>query len=130
MNRSCATVPAATSSNAPVMAVRPTRDIDVQARIDVAEVEHIHQIVREIAAPPADDGLHFNIATSAAHTIRDEDESTGVRVTLSAFSAEEAIDRHSRRDNRGPAGAERHSMLLDPPDNGSGGCDRRRASIH
>lgn len=73
---------------------RPTRDIDMQARIDTAETDRILQILREIAALPIDDGLQFDAANADAHVIRDEDESTGVRITMNASLSTAKLSLH------------------------------------
>lgn len=73
---------------------RPTRDIDMQARIEVAETDQVLQIVQDIATRPADDGLQFDADNATACVIRDEDESTGVRVTLNASLSTAKLSLH------------------------------------
>jgi hypothetical protein len=57
---------------------RPTRDIDVQARAVTGNLEEILDLVREIAAIPAGDGLVFDTGAASAEIIRDEEECNGV----------------------------------------------------
>jgi len=63
---------------------RPTRDVDMQARAIVGEREDVLRLVREIAAVPMDDGLVFDTDAATVESIRDEDEYSGMRVTLTA----------------------------------------------
>ena len=63
---------------------RPTRDIDMQARAIDGEPEQVLAIVREIAAIELEDGLVFDTDAATIETIRDEDEYSGVRVSLTA----------------------------------------------
>ena len=61
---------------------RPTRDVDLQARAINADLDHVRRLVAEIAAIAIDDGLMFDGAT--AQTIREDDQYSGVRVSLTA----------------------------------------------
>ncbi len=63
---------------------RPTRDIDMQALDFPLDAEHVRTVVDAIAAVPADDGLVIDPAAVTVVQIRDEDEYTGLRVTVSA----------------------------------------------
>lgn len=63
---------------------RPTRDIDMQARTIAGECDDVLHLVREIAAVSMDGGLAFDADASTAETIREEDEHSGVRVSLTA----------------------------------------------
>lgn len=67
---------------------RPTADIDFAALAQSGEVEHVRQLVAEVvgtALPPGqDDGLRFDTSAVRAESIRDEDEYSGVRVSVSA----------------------------------------------
>ncbi|GAA2507480.1 nucleotidyl transferase AbiEii/AbiGii toxin family protein [Streptomyces thermolineatus] len=61
---------------------RPTRDVDLYARQVPNDIPTVLRTVREIAALPQDDGLDLAPETATAESIRDEDEYSGVRVTL------------------------------------------------
>jgi hypothetical protein len=63
---------------------RPTRDVDLLATGLHAESDTVLAVVQDIAALPRDDGLTFDTDSAAAHVIRDEDEYSGVRVTMTA----------------------------------------------
>lgn len=67
---------------------RPTADIDFAALAQSREVEHVRQLVVDVARivlpSGEDDGLEFDICDVHAESIRDEDEYSGVRVTLRA----------------------------------------------
>lgn len=61
---------------------RPTRDIDFAAHDLAGDVETLLRMVREVAAVNLDDGLVLDGEGATAQTIRDEDEYSGVRVSL------------------------------------------------
>jgi len=63
---------------------RPTRDVDLLATDVHIDTDTVLALVRDIAAFPRDDGLEFDPASAAAHVIRDEDEYSGVRVSMTA----------------------------------------------
>lgn len=67
---------------------RPTADIDFAAPAQSREIDHVRQLVVEVARtvlpPGQDDGLQFDTSDVHAESIRDEDEYNGVRVTLRA----------------------------------------------
>ena len=67
---------------------RPTADIDFAALAQSREIEHVRQLVIDVAQtvlpPDQDDGLQFDTSNVHAESIRDEDEYNGVRVTLRA----------------------------------------------
>jgi hypothetical protein len=63
---------------------RPTRDVDLLATDVHVETETVLALVREIAALPRDDGLEFDHSAATAHVIRDEDEYSGVRISMNA----------------------------------------------
>ena len=73
---------------------RPTRDVDLQARAVAGEPDDVLQLVRDIAAIRVEDGLNFDADTAAAETIRDDEEYSGVRVTLTAKLASARIALH------------------------------------
>ena len=62
---------------------RPTRDIDFSAHAVNNDLAEMLRIVQEIAASTFDDGVVFNSGTATAAAIREEDDYSGVRVTLS-----------------------------------------------
>lgn len=63
---------------------RPTRDIDFATSRLGNEAGAVLELVREVAALDIDDGLRFDAASARAELIREEDEYSGVRVTLNA----------------------------------------------
>ena len=67
---------------------RPTADIDFAALAQSREIDHVRQLVVDVArtvlSPGQDDGLQFDTSDVHAESIRDEDEYSGVRVTLRA----------------------------------------------
>ncbi len=73
---------------------RPTRDVDMQGREMSNRIEDILEVVRDITAVHLDDGLAFHPAHAKAETIRDEDEYSGVRVTLTATLAAARLSLH------------------------------------
>jgi nucleotidyltransferase AbiEii toxin of type IV toxin-antitoxin system len=73
---------------------RPTRDVDMQARAIAGDRDDVLQLVRGIAAVPLGDGLTFDIRAATAEIIRDDDEYSGVRVTLTAALATAKLSLH------------------------------------
>lgn len=73
---------------------RPTRDIDVHAPAMEGDGEKVLDLIREIAAMPADDGLVFDPDTATAESIREGEPYTGVRVTLTASLARAQLRLH------------------------------------
>ncbi|MFD2079237.1 Nucleotidyl transferase AbiEii toxin, Type IV TA system [Actinopolymorpha cephalotaxi] len=73
---------------------RPTRDVDMQARAISGEREDVLRLVRDIAAARVDDGLRFDTDASTAEVIRDDDEYSGVRITLTATLASAKLSLH------------------------------------
>lgn len=63
---------------------RPTRDVDLRADRLAATPDAVLEAVTSIAALPVDDGSVFDVAQARAETIREEDEYSGVRVTMPA----------------------------------------------
>lgn len=61
---------------------RPTRDIDLAATALRNTEEEILAVVREIADTSLDDGVEFDSEQAAAEVIREEDDYSGIRVTL------------------------------------------------
>jgi hypothetical protein len=70
---------------------RPTRDIDFAALALENSTAKVLAIVREIAAVPLGDGLVFYADNATAETIRDDDQYSGLRITLSGTLASAAI---------------------------------------
>ena len=66
---------------------RPTRDVDFQALHVASDTATVRALVIEVAGLVLDDGLVFNTQGARAETIRDEDEYSGVRVTMTASLA-------------------------------------------
>jgi len=73
---------------------RPTRDIDLSAHDFENSATHVLSLIRDVAAIDADDGLVFDAGHATAETIRDEDQYSGVRVTLSGKLARATIHLH------------------------------------
>lgn len=63
---------------------RPTRDIDMQALDFQLDVVQVTAVVKAVSDVVADDGLVFHTEDLNVEQIRDEDEYTGLRVTLPA----------------------------------------------
>jgi len=70
---------------------RPTADVDLAATVRPGDIERMGQCVASIAqvvlSPADSDGLRFDITNLRKETTRDEDEYSGVRVTLAAYLA-------------------------------------------
>ncbi len=73
---------------------RPTRDVDLQALDLSNDVAIALDLVRQIAATAADDGLEYLHRHATAETIRDEGEYSGVRVNMIATLATATIPFH------------------------------------
>ncbi|BCW43681.1 nucleotidyl transferase AbiEii/AbiGii toxin family protein [Arthrobacter sp. StoSoilB5] len=63
---------------------RPTRDIDMQALDFRLDVDHVTEVVKMMCDVVVDDGLVFDHAFMQIEQIRDEDEYSGLRVSLPA----------------------------------------------
>jgi predicted nucleotidyltransferase component of viral defense system len=72
---------------------RPTRDVDLAAT-DLADGTDIRRMIQEILAIPVDDGLDFRIDSVAASSIREEGDSSGVRLTISCGLASAQLQLH------------------------------------
>lgn len=81
---------------------RPTRDIDIQAQAIPGEPDNILNLVRSIAGIHQDDGLTFDTDAATAEIIRNEEEYTGVRVTLTATLATARLALHVDVNIRDP----------------------------
>lgn len=73
---------------------RPTRDVDFQALHVASDTATVRALVIEVAGLVLDDGLVFNTQGARAETIRDEDEYSGVRVTMTASLARAQVTFH------------------------------------
>lgn len=73
---------------------RPTRDVDFQALHVVNDTATVRALVIEVAGLALDDGLVFNTDGARAETIRDEDEYSGVRVTMTAALSRALVTFH------------------------------------
>lgn len=73
---------------------RPTRDIDLSARALDNDLGTILDVVRQIAAITLDDGLQFETGKAIAEAIREDDEYSGVRITLVGMLSRAIIGIH------------------------------------
>jgi hypothetical protein len=75
---------------------RPTRDVDLAARDLSNDAESVLEAIRAIlqAGSDTDDGIQFDTDSLTAHTIRDEDEYSGVRVKATAKLATARLTFH------------------------------------
>ena len=73
---------------------RPTRDVDFQALHVANDTATVRALVIEVAGLVLDDGLVFNTQGARAETIRDEEEYSGVRVTMTASLARAQVTFH------------------------------------
>jgi predicted nucleotidyltransferase component of viral defense system len=73
---------------------RPTRDIDFAARAIENTTENILSAVQTIAAISLEDGMEFDSSGATAETIREEDNYSGIRVTLGGALSRAAIRFH------------------------------------
>ena len=73
---------------------RPTRDVDFQALHVANDTATVRALVIEVAGLVLDDWLVFNTQGARAETIRDEDEYSGVRVTMTASLARAQVTFH------------------------------------
>jgi len=75
---------------------RPTADVDLAGLALPNDLENVRTLVTAIAsAPPAlDDGLAFDTDNATVESIRDEDEYSGVRVSLTAHLATARLPFH------------------------------------
>lgn len=61
---------------------RPTRDIDLAASSLDNDIGAMLDVIKKVAAIKLDDGLAFDAAHATAETIRDDDNYSGVRISL------------------------------------------------
>lgn len=70
---------------------RPTRDVDAEAISASVTPAHIAQVVADIAAVPAGDGVVFDVATVDIQEIREAAEYPGLRMRVSATIGSQKI---------------------------------------
>ena len=63
---------------------RPTKDVDAEAVSASVTPEHIEQVVRDVAAVAADDGVEFNLYSMSVQEIRDQAEYPSLRMRVKA----------------------------------------------
>lgn len=73
---------------------RPTRDIDLAGRALDNSVPEVLSTVRKVAELSLDDGLEFESDGASAEIIREEDDYSGVRVTLGGRLSRAVIRLH------------------------------------
>jgi hypothetical protein len=73
---------------------RPTRDIDLSARALDNDAAATLEVIRKISAITLDDGLVFDSAGATAEAIREDDNYSGVRVTLGGTLSRAIIRLH------------------------------------
>lgn len=73
---------------------RPTRDVDFQGLRLANDTATVKALIIAVAGIPLEDGLVFHTRTAHADTIRDEDEYSGVRVTMTATLARAQLTFH------------------------------------
>jgi hypothetical protein len=73
---------------------RPTRDIDLSAQAVSNDVGEVVDQVREIVSLDRGDGLEYDHAGAKAESIRDEDQYSGVRVTMACGLARARLTFH------------------------------------
>ena len=73
---------------------RPTRDIDLSARALDNDAAATLEVIRKISAITLDDGLIFDSAGATAEAIREDDNYSGVRVTLGGTLSRAIIRLH------------------------------------
>jgi hypothetical protein len=70
---------------------RPTKDVDAEAISASVTAEHIGQVVRDVAAVPADDGLVFDMDSIAVQEIREGSDYPGLRMRVRAMIGEHEV---------------------------------------
>lgn len=63
---------------------RPTRDVDMQAIDFVLDEEHCRQVLAEVTATAADDGVVLDAIPTRIEQIRDEEQYSGLRIHVTA----------------------------------------------
>lgn len=70
---------------------RPTRDVDAEAVRARVTADHIAQVVADLSAVDADDGLVFDLATLTVQEIREAAEYPGLRTRVKASLASQSV---------------------------------------
>jgi predicted nucleotidyltransferase component of viral defense system len=73
---------------------RPTRDIDFSARALSNDSAEVLRVAQEIAGMTLDDGLMFDSEAATAETIRENDDYSGVRITLGGTLSRAVVRLH------------------------------------
>lgn len=73
---------------------RATRDVDLQATDLNNDANVVLALICDIAASDKDDGLFYDTSTATAEVIRDEDEYSGIRVSLTCHLSRARIPFH------------------------------------
>jgi predicted nucleotidyltransferase component of viral defense system len=73
---------------------RPTRDIDLSANTLKGDAGSVLDVIQRIAAIALDDGLRFDADKASAETIREDDNYSGVRVSLGGVLSRARIRLH------------------------------------
>lgn len=73
---------------------RPTRDIDFSARALSNDSAELLRVAQEIAGMTLDDGLAFDSKAATAETIRENDDYSGVRITLGGTLSRAVVRLH------------------------------------
>jgi hypothetical protein len=73
---------------------RPTRDVDLSAAALRNDPEVVGLAIQEVTAIEIDDGLEFDTAAGDAEVIRENDDYSGVRVTVPCRLASATVDFH------------------------------------
>lgn len=73
---------------------RPTRDVDLHAVAVANDPDVVLHRICEIARGSVDDGLGYDVGNAAAETIRDQDQYSGTRVSMTCGLAKALITFH------------------------------------
>lgn len=79
---------------------RPTRDIDLAATALRNTEAEIITVVREIAGTVLEDGIEFDPEQATAEVIREEDDYSGIRVTLGGTLSRATVSPSRRCERR------------------------------
>ncbi len=91
---------------------RPTRDIDLAARTLENSTTAALAVVREIAEISADDGVVFQSDHATAEIIREEDDYSGIRVTLGGTLSRAEVRLHVDVNVGDPISPEPQEVIL------------------
>jgi hypothetical protein len=73
---------------------RATRDVDLHADSISNDAEYVQSVISSIATFPIEDGLIFDTTSASSEVMRDEDEYSGVRVTIPCTLATANVSFH------------------------------------